>query len=141
MMHGQTTEQQCNFPAMPDGTGRGGFHARADVEPSCTTMKRQALETNRLSRSNSFGSLGGLINFFSRIGRDEVDSDSSSQCAKLMKKNAYLEQRLVNASSRSKLYHFILLCISTGVILFLSNNYILCLTLPVSASLPFVRKH
>lgn len=51
-------------------------------------MKRQSqeFETSRLSRSNSFGSLGGLINFVSRLGREDVESDSCSQVSGDVKK-------------------------------------------------------
>lgn len=75
MMHRQTPEQQCNVPAAPEGLGRD--LPCADVDSGHTAMKRQ-LETSRLSRSNSFGSLGGLINFVSRLGREDVDGGSQS---------------------------------------------------------------
>ena len=85
-MHRQTTGQQCNVPAAAAPEGLGRDLPCADVENSGHTAMKRELETSRLSRSNSFGSLGGLINFVSRLGREDVESDSCSQVSGDVKK-------------------------------------------------------
>jgi len=70
MMHRQPTE--------PRNTS--AVEGLASAPPCADSGGRTpATEPGRLGRSSSFGSLGGLINFVSRLGKDDIDCQSTDE--------------------------------------------------------------